>query len=328
MGENLLTLLERFHFPISIHKTLHDFIICYQKVLKEKGLEEKSLIEIFEFFFEDVQKELLSPTKFESIHKQILSPIDYYQNGLEFVKPLIDFSQSSVEGKEHWIEIQDRIQKKENVILVSNHQIELDPQVLTLMLSSIGKAGVETIKEGYFVAGERVITDPMAIFFSKGRNLICVYSKKYVAEDKKIEAARRLHNLKTIKQLRQMLDEGGYLIWVALSGGRDRANPEGIVTLSPFDSSTLALFLLLQKKAKQSTAIYPMTLATYNIMPPPEKAHKTLGEKRWTKGSSVQVNILPEFIAKETTEEKITQELYEIMKKGYTPIIANVEADR
>ena len=42
-----------------------------------------------------------------------------------------------------------------------------------------------------FVAGERVITDPLAIPFSMGSNLLCIYSKRYIDHppEKKIEKA-------------------------------------------------------------------------------------------------------------------------------------------
>ena len=48
-----------------------------------------------------------------------------------------------------------------------------------------------------FVAGERVITDPVAIPFSLGRHLLCIYSKRYIDHppEKKVEKQKKKRKL-------------------------------------------------------------------------------------------------------------------------------------
>ena len=63
------------------------------------------------------------------------------------------------------------------MIFLANHQIEADPQAISLLLDDLYPNFAENM---IFVAGERVITDPFAIPFSMGRNLLCIYSKRYI----------------------------------------------------------------------------------------------------------------------------------------------------
>lgn len=58
--------------------------------------------------------------------------------------------------------------------------------------------------------------------FSMGRNLLCVYSKKHMEDDPEKKQAKMNSNRKTMVTMQRMLNEGGKIIWVAPSGGRDR----------------------------------------------------------------------------------------------------------
>jgi glycerol-3-phosphate O-acyltransferase len=91
-----------------------------------------------------------------------------------------------------------------------------------------------------FVAGHRVTTDPLAVPFSRGRNLLSIYSKKYVDADPEKKQERLLHNQRTIKRMGQLLSEGGYCIYVAPSGGRDRKDQKtGKVEAAAFDPQSI-----------------------------------------------------------------------------------------
>ena len=39
-----------------------------------------------------------------------------------------------------------------------------------------------------YVAGDRVVTDPLCKPFSMGRNLFCVHSKKHMGDDPEVKA--------------------------------------------------------------------------------------------------------------------------------------------
>ena len=45
-------------------------------------------------------------------------------------------------------------------------------------------------EEMIFVAGHRVISDPLAVPLSIGRNLICIYSKKHIENPPEVKAAK------------------------------------------------------------------------------------------------------------------------------------------
>ena len=69
------------------------------------------------------------------------------------------------------------LKKGHNVVFLANHQIEADPQAISILLDE-RFPGIAP--EMIFVAGERVITDPLAVPFSMGRSLLCIYSKRYI----------------------------------------------------------------------------------------------------------------------------------------------------
>merc|ERR1712157_141615 len=67
------------------------------------------------------------------------------------------------------------------------------------------------------------------------------------------------------------LKEGGAVLWVAPSGGRDRRDLTTMkVPVAPFDQKTIDLFRLLGNKSKTPTHFYPMAMASYDLCPPPD----------------------------------------------------------
>ncbi len=44
------------------------------------------------------------------------------------------------------------------------------------------------------VAGDRVTTDPVAVPFSKGRNLLCIYSKRHMNNPPELASKKKMRN--------------------------------------------------------------------------------------------------------------------------------------
>lgn len=276
--------VQKKDLPEKIGKTLLSFYESYCETVKEP----KQINEIFLTFIELVEEQCKKPYVFEPYHKQIRKPFDYYKFGLDFIRPLVDMSQSTVNGEKHLQEIEHYLQQGDNVIFLANHQTEADPQALSLLLE---KDFPKLTGKMIFVAGERVITDPLAVPFSMGCNLLCIYSKRYIdfPLEKKLE--KQLHNKKTMQLMSTLLKEGGKCIYVAPSGGRDRKDAEGNVQIAPFDPQSIEMFYLMAKRAKTPTHFYPMALKTYECLPPPETIQTELGELRLTNRIGIHLSI-------------------------------------
>lgn len=231
----------------------------------------------FSLLLKIVKEQTVNPYLFEPFHKAIRAPFDYYEFGLNLFRPLVDFSRSSLRGKEHLKAIQEAILRKENVVLLANHQIEPDPQVISLFLE---KEYPELAANMIFVAGHRVITDPIAIPMSMGRNLLCIFSKKYIDNPPEKKAEKLSHNARTMKAMEELLRQGGACIYVAPSGGRDRMNDKGVVEVAPFDADSIELFHLIAKKSGTKTHFHTLALSTYDLMPPPKGIQIEIGEAR------------------------------------------------
>jgi len=228
-------------------------------------------------FLKLIQEQVESPFKFPYLHKAALTPFDFFSFGQEMLRPLINFTQSKIKGLENLRSIENFLQQGHNVVIFSNHQAEADPIVISLLLEDIAP---ELSKNMIYVAGHRVTHDPMAIPFSLGRNLICIYAKKYINNPPEQKQEKMFHNVRAIKATEHMLTEGGKCIYIAPSGGRDRKNPDGSVSLSTFDPDSIDLFALLAKKSKTPCHFFSLALWTYSILPPPETTKEDLGEER------------------------------------------------
>jgi len=263
--------------PKALREVFHQFYATYRDALQENGIDVKLLHGELQHFLELVCMQTAAPYRFEPFHAAIRSPFDHYRFGLEFIRPLIVFNKSRLHGEENITRMQEQISSGANVILFANHQGEPDPQVISLMLEGKHPQFAEDM---IFVAGHRVVSDPMAIPFSMGRNLLCIYSKKYIDTPPEDREAKLLHNKKTLKMMEHLLSEGGKCIYVAPSGGRDRRNQQGEIEVSAFDPQSIELFSLIAKKAGTKTHFYTLALSTYDVLPPPESGHEGLGERR------------------------------------------------
>lgn len=273
--------------PEKIGLTLHGFYTSHAKVLQKKNISPDKFTPLFLGYLENVKRQCETPFSFEPYHKKIRSPYDYYKFGNDFIDPLIDREKSTLNGKAQINKIDEYIEKKHNVVLFANHQTEADPQAISLMLE---KDYPELAEEMIFVAGDRVVTDPLAIPFSMGRNLLCIYSKNYIDNPPEQKATKQQHNKITMQHMKNLLSEGGHCIYVAPSGGRDRTNKEGIVEIAAFDPKSIELFYLMTQKANLPTHFFPLALDTHTILPPPETIQIELGEERTTKGGAIHIS--------------------------------------
>lgn len=269
-----------------LYHSIRDFADNCAHAAKGLAQEEtalKSLNTLVGLILDGVRR----PYQFSIFHESVRQPFDYYQFGLDFIRPFIDFERSKIVGLPILKTIREQLNRSENVILLANHQTEPDPQIISLLLENIDP---KLSKDMIFIAGHRVTSDPMAIPMSLGRNLLCIYSKKHISYPPEDKEKKVLHNQRTLKQMQDILNEGGACIYVAPSGGRDRADAWGQVHVAPFDPQSVELFYLLSSQAKRPTHFYPLTLQTYHLMPPPCHVEKEIGEKR-------SIHFTPVFLA-------------------------------
>ncbi len=269
---------------------LLQFYNCYLEELVKAGASKSDCDTCFDLYLDLVVKQMANPYIFEPFHAQIRHPFDYYAFGLDFLRPLVDAAESIALGLEYAEEISLHIKAGNNVILLANHQIEADPQAIGLLLEPIYP---ELGEKMIFVAGERVITDPLAVPFSLGCNLLCIYSKRYIDQPPELKSQKQLHNKRTMERMAELLSDGGKCIYVAPSGGRDRPNDEGVVEVARFDPQSIEMFYLMAQKAKRPTFFYTLALKTYLLLPPPETIQIELGETRKTSRGGIKLSFGP-----------------------------------
>lgn len=308
--------------PKTLAHNLVSFYHSYAEAVLKNGHPMDAYEPILIQFLNLVQKQLESPFHFEPFHERILSPFDHYHFALDMLRPLVIFECSKRLGLENVARMEGQLREGHNVILFANHQTEPDPQAISLLLEDNHPKFAE---EMIFVAGHRVVTDPLAVPFSMGRNLLCIYSKKYIDADPEKKEERILHNQKTMKIMLQLLVDGGKCIYVAPSGGRDRPNKEGVLEVAPFDPSSIEMFHLIAQQAKTPTHFYPLALATYALLPPPNSVKKQLGEKRQAQctsihlafGKEIDMNHHPENIDKRQKRKIRAEAIWNQVKQLY-----------
>lgn len=292
---NFLTKLKDYSdegwIPQKFGQILEDFYDSYKLALESCGSSIDDHAHLFYTFLDLVKEQFARPYSFQPYHQQIREPFDYYIFGNEFLRPLVDTKTSSVKGIRNIEEIIAHLAAGHNVILLANHQIEGDPQAISILL---GKDYPKFAAEMIFVAGERVITDPLAIPFSMGRNLLCIYSKRYIDIPPEQKLKKQLHNKRTMELMTALLSEGGKCIYVAPSGGRDRPNAEGVVEVAPFDPQSIEMFYLMTQKSSHPTFFYPLALKTYELLPPPQTIQIELGETRKAKVADIHLSFGPQ----------------------------------
>lgn len=222
--------------------------------------------------------------------------VDYYRFGVNFFKPCMDVDNSLVLGQENLDRAMQQIAAGENVIFFANHQSEADPQVVSVTFEKVGYG--LAAEEMVYVAGHKVTTDPLAVPFSMGRNLICIHSKKHLDADPETKGVKMKQNLQAMGGMLKMLaSEPGVAIWVAPSGGRDRRDLEsGEVPIAGFDQKTIDMFRLLGNKSKKPTHYYALSMVSYDLCPPPDAVEAGVGEQRNVRFVPVGVSVSEELV--------------------------------
>lgn len=242
--------------------------------------------------FDRMLLEVEDPFAFSPYHKAIREPFDYYLFGQNYIRPLIDFRRSYVGNLSVFADMEDKLNQGHNVILISNHQSEADPAVISLLLETTNSYISENLT---YVAGDRVLTDPLCRPFSMGRNLVCVYSKKHMNDNPELADMKRRSNTRSLKEMALLLRGGSQIIWIAPSGGRDRPDPStGEWFPAPFDASSVDNIRRLADHSGPPGHIYPLTLTCHDIMPPPLQVEKEIGEKRVISYHGVGLSVAPE----------------------------------
>jgi glycerol-3-phosphate O-acyltransferase len=313
--------LKALHIDQKYYQILSSFYNSYRETTLAEGYPVEEIDRNLNTMVDLVIKEFLSPHKFDSFNRAERESFDYYKFGNDFIRPLIQKDKSSLRGKEYIPLILKQLGKKENVILLANHQIEPDPQIISLMLEEEYPKLAEDL---IVIAGHRVVTDPLAIPFSRGINLLSIYSKRYLENPPELREEKHLHNQKTLSVMKDLLMEGGKMIYVAPSGGRDRRDEEGNIAVAPFDPSSIELFNLMSQQAHVRTHFYPFAMSTYHILPPPDKIQTELGEQRIAKvapvhlafGEPVDMDIY-EVYDKKTKREKRAESIWNEVRTLY-----------
>jgi len=303
-GEAGLRLLVNI-FPEKIQVIFDGLLNSYKSQLYIALKDEKKASGAVTFIFKDMVKAYIeqllgTPYEFPSYHKAIREPYDYYQMANMYIGSLIDFDRSILMYPDQWTKIQKQIHDGENVILFANHQSEGDAAFIPL-LTEVSHPGLG--EKVTYVAGDRVITDLLAKPFSMGKNLLCVNSKKHMDDIPELKAAKMKQNLTTIKEMQKKLQEGGFLIWIAPAGGRDRRKADGSLVPDKFDPQAIEMMKKLgTKKSAAKTHFYPLAMATYDIMPPPSQSEKDIGEKRVVNYTGVGLSLGEEIDVSNTGE--------------------------
>ncbi|TYI15363.1 hypothetical protein ES332_A08G180900v1 [Gossypium tomentosum] len=283
------------------------------------GVVLSNMTVAFDHWLLDVE----DPFVFEPYHKALREPFDYYMFGQNYIRPLIDFRNSYVGNLSLFYEIEEKLKQGHNVVLISNHQTEADPIIISLLLE---KTNPHIAENMIFVAGDRVITDPLCKPFSMGRNLLCVYSKKHMYDIPELAEMKRKANTRSLKEMALLLRGGSKIVWIAASGGRDRPDPfteEWYPAL--FDSSSVDNMRRLIEHSGTPGHVYPLALLCYDIMPPPRQVEKEIGEKRIITFHGAGLSIAPQIsfpeiaAACEESEAKdaYSQALYKSVSEQY-----------
>ena len=74
----------------------------------------------------------------------------------------------------------------------------------------------------HYVAGDRVVSDPLCKPFSMGRNLFCVHSKKHLDDDPALKEAKVKTNRQTVLTLSRELNK--VLLFTPFAAGRNVAS--------------------------------------------------------------------------------------------------------
>lgn len=293
--------LEAGTLPKTIAQSMQELYQNYKNAVFKSGAPhaEDIVLSNMRVAFDRMFLDVKEPFEFSPYHEAIREPFNYYLFGQNYIRPLIDFRESYVGNVSIFSAMEEQLKQGENVIFISNHQSEADPAVIALLLETTNPLISENI---IYVAGDRVITDPLCKPFSMGRNLLCVYSKKHMNDIPELTDMKRRANTRSLKEMALLLRGGSKIIWIAPSGGRDRPDPITNEWFpAPFDANSLDNMRRLVDHAGVVGHIYPLAILCHDIMPPPPQVEKDIGEKRLIGFHGTGISVGPEINFQEAT---------------------------
>jgi len=306
--------------PEEFAPILKTFADEYAQSLAEAGETPEQFEYHVDTFMNNVMQAIKDPYLFGTNHAAVREPFDYYTWGNAFMEPLIIKEESGMFGLENAKKIEEITSRGENVIILSNHQTEVDAQVLSILLQ---KEGLGHLAEKViFIAGHKVTTDPVAIPFSLGRNLLCIHSKKHIKNPPEDILRKQAQNLESMKAMRTLLSMGGQIFWVAPSGGRDRPDETGEFAVAPFDPKALDMFKLIAMQSGKPMHFFPMAMYTHQLVPPPDTFSQGMGEVRSAKRGAVSMHFMDETNGLGGLKDKVfTKELQDRVETEYQRLV-------
>lgn len=297
-GEELLAGIKRASelgtLPVNIASAMEELYQNYRNAVFSSGIlhADEVVLSNMSAMLDLVLLDVEDPFEFSPHHKAVREPFDYYMFGQNYIRPLIDFCNSYVGNLSLFCDIEQKLCQGHNVVLMSNHQTEADPAVIALLLEKTNPHMAENM---IYIAGDRVVSDPLCKPFSMGRNLLCVYSKKHMYDVPELVDMKRRANTRSLKEMALLLRRGSQIIWIAPSGGRDRPDPATHEWQpAPFDVASVDNMRRLVQHAGVPGHIYPLAILCYDIMPPPPQVEKEIGEKRVISFHGAGLSIAPE----------------------------------
>lgn len=283
-----------------------DFFGNYKKAILSADLpthDIKLVAEVQASIADTVINQFANPYKFPSFHQSMTEPYDYFEFGQKYVGSLIDFTKSYLGHRERFDEIEKQLEAGDNVIIYANHQSEADPGIWAHMLMHTHP---KLAKQICYVAGDRVVSDPLCVPFSMGRNLYCVHSKRHMEDDPDTKAEKSAMNRQTLRNMGMAFAKGGTLLWIAPAGGRDRPGDDGVYVPGKFDPAAVELMRALSVKAENKAGtkshFYPFAMYSAPLMPPPKTVEKGLGERRMVNFTGVGISVGEEMDVKAVVE--------------------------
>ncbi|KAL0650123.1 hypothetical protein Bca4012_092814 [Brassica carinata] len=297
--------------PPNVASGMEELYWNYKNAVLSSGASaaDETVISNMSLAFDRMLLGVEHPYTFNPYHKAIREPFDYFHFVHTYIRPLIDFKNSYVGNASIFSELEDKIRQGHNIVLISNHQSEADPAVISLLLEA----------QCPYI-GENIVS-------LRAMNLICVYSKNHMNDDPELVDMKRKANTRSLKEMATLLRSGSQLIWIAPSGGRDRPNPStGEWFPAPFDPSSVDNMRRLVEHSGTPGHIYPMSLLCYDIMPPPPKVEKEIGERRLVGFHGTGLSVAPEISFSDVTsdcnnpneaKEAYSQALYKSVNEQY-----------
>ncbi|XP_010276810.1 PREDICTED: glycerol-3-phosphate acyltransferase, chloroplastic-like [Nelumbo nucifera] len=328
---------ESGRLPSNIAAGMEELYQNYRNAVLKSGdpRADEIIISNMGVAFDRILLDIEDPFIFSPHHRAIREPFDYFMFGQNYIRPLIDFRRSYVGNISIFHDVEEKLLQGHNVVLISNHQTEADPAVIALLLEKTNPHIAENLT---YVAGDRVVTDPLCKPFSMGRNLFCVYSKKHMYDVPELAEMKRRANTQSLKEMALLLRGGSRIIWIAPSGGRDRPDPVSKEWYpAPFDVSSVDNMRRLVDHSGIPGHIYPLALICHDLMPPPPQVEKEIGERREISFHGVGLSIASEInfsqvaTHHEDSEEArmvFSQSLYSSVTEQYNVLNSAIHQDQ